>query len=101
MEDVMSNQCENRLSVIGPRREVRRFQNSSWEKIMGARYLEPLEFFPRYVCQFATNVHDLKRLQRLSRHWPGLVLLLDFEINRIKGLAKARAGELEHCELSY
>jgi hypothetical protein len=59
MEDAMRDQCDNRLSVIGPRREVRRFQNSSWEKIMGARYLEPLEFFPRYVCQFATNVHDL------------------------------------------
>jgi hypothetical protein len=29
------------------------------------------------------------------------VLLLDYEMNRIKGLAKARAGELEHCEIGY
>jgi len=68
------------------------------------RFPEPLEFSPcRFVCQFETNPHDLQRLQDLSRRWPGLVLLLDFEISkqRIKRLAKARAGELENCEISY
>jgi len=57
----------------------------------------------RFVGQFETDGHDLKRLQRLSRLHPGLVLLLDFEAfpGRIKGLAKAKAGELEHCEISY
>jgi hypothetical protein len=63
-----------------------------------------LELSPRrFVCQFETPTHDLKRLQRLSRSHPRLVLLLDFEAfpGRIKGLAKAAAGELEHCEISY
>jgi len=48
-------------------------------------------------------VRDLKRLRLLSRSYPGLVLLLDFELfpERIKGLAKAKAGELEHCEIGY
>ena len=94
--------CDCRLTVIGSKRDVRRFQASAWEKILCVRYPEPLEFSPcRFVCQFQTNTHELKRLQALSRCWGGLVLLLDFEIGRTKGLAKARAGELEHCEIGY
>jgi len=100
----MRSRCENRLTVLGTKREIQRFQNSAWERHLLARYLEPLELSPRrFVCQFETDPHDLKRLQSLSRRWPGLVLLLDFELTRrrIKGLAKARAGELEHCEIGY
>ena len=100
----MGSRCENRLTVIGAKHEVQRFQNSGWQKSLRIRYPEPLEFSPRrFVCQFDTESHDLRRLQRLSRRWPGLVLLLDFEIarDRIKGIAKARAGGLEHCEISY
>jgi hypothetical protein len=104
MEAAMRSRCECRLTVIGAQRDVQRFQNSAWEKTLRARYAEPLELSPhRFVCQFETPADDLKRLQRLSRSHPGLVLLLDFEAfpGRIKGLAKAKAGELEHCEISY
>lgn len=100
----MRSRCECRLTVLGSRRDVRRFQTSAWEKSLRARYSEPLEFSPcRFVCQFETPTHDLKRLQRVSRSHPGVVLLLDFEAfpERIKGLAKAKAGALEHCEISY
>lgn len=98
----MHDWCYNRLSVTGSRRDVRRFQNSSWEKTLRARHAEPLEFSPRrFACQFQTASHDLKRLQSLSRRRPGLVLLLDYEMGRTKGLAKAKAGQLEHCEISY
>jgi hypothetical protein len=100
----MHSRCENRLTVLGAKREVQRFQNSPWERHLRARYPEPLEFSPRrFVCLFETDPHELQRLQTLSRRWPGLVLLLDFEMarRRIKGLAKAQAGELEHCEIGY
>ena len=98
----MGSRCENRLTVIGAKHEVQRFQKSGWQKSLRIRYPEPLEFSPRrFVCQFDTESHDLRRLQRLSRRWPGLVLLLDFEVGRIKGIAKAQAGELEHCEIGY
>lgn len=100
----MNERCQNRLTVIGAKPVVQRFQNSAWEKSLRVRYLEPLEFSPRrFVCQFETDPHDLRRLQTLSRRWPGLVLLLDFELTqrRIKGVARARAGELEHCEIGY
>jgi hypothetical protein len=96
--------CECRLTVLGSQRDVRRFQNSAWKKSLRARYYDPLQLSPcRFAGQFETDGHDLKRLQRLSRSHPGLVLLLDFELvkPRIKGLAKAKAGELEHCEISY
>ena len=98
--------CECRLTVIGTKRDVQRFQASAWEKSLRVRYPEPLELSPcRFVGQFETGTPDLLllRLQRLSWSHPGLVLLLDFEAfpERIKGLAKAKAGELEHCEISY
>ena len=96
--------CECRLTVVGSKRDVQRFQNSAWEKSLRARYYDPLQLSPcRFVGQFETDGHDLKRLQRLSRSHPGLVLLLDYEMfpARIKGLAKAVAGELEHCEIGY
>ncbi len=98
----MRSRCENRLTVIGPKRDLRRFQVSDWQRRLRARHADVLQFSPcRFVCQFETDPHDLKRLQTLSRRWPGLVLLLDYEVGRIKGLAKAMAGELEHCEISY
>jgi len=96
--------CECRLTVLGTKRDVRRFQASAWEKSLRARYYDPLELSPcRFACHFETVGHDLKRLRLLSRSYPGLVLLLDFELfpERIKGLAKAKAGELEHCEIGY
>ena len=101
----MRSRCENRLTVIGSPRDVQSFQNSAWAKILRACHAEPLEFPPgRFVCQFETiKAPHWPRHGRLSRCWPGLVLLLDYEVagQRIKGLAKAKAGELEHCEIGY
>ena len=94
--------AENRLTVLGPKRDVRRFQNSAWKKSLHARYSDPLQLSPcRFVCQFETESNPLTALQRLSRSYPGLVFLLDYETTRCKGLAKAKAGELEHCEIGY
>jgi hypothetical protein len=92
------------MSADGDWHEVQRFRASAWEKVLRARYYDPLELSPcRFVCQFEIGTPDLLRLRRLSKSQPGLVLLLDFESfpGRIKGLAKAKAGELEHCEISY
>jgi hypothetical protein len=105
----MRSRCECRLTVIGSKRDVQKFQASAWEKSLRACYADPLELSPcRFACQFETvapncEVPHWPRLCRLSRSHPGLVLLLDFEAfpARIKGLAKARAGALEHCEIGY
>ncbi len=98
----MRNRCECRLTVIGVKQDVAAFQRSHWLIQLQGRYQDPLELSPRrFVCVFETDGHDLSRLQKLSRRWPGLVFLLDYEVRRIKGLAKAKGGELEHCEIGY
>lgn len=98
----MPSVCENRLTVVGSQRDLPLFKNSSWDASLQARYLELLESSPcRFVCQYETDTHHLKRLQSLSRRWPGLVFLLDYEFRRSKGLAKAKGGKLEYAEVRY
>ena len=90
---------QNRLTVVG---RVRAFQNSAWLMALSGRHAEPLEFGPtRFACQFETTESPLPALRRLSRLHPGLVFLLDYETNRIKGLAKAKAGRLIHHQIRY
>ena len=94
----------NRLTVIGPKAQLQRFHRSAWAKSLGARFCETLENAPeRFACQFETEDAPLGPLRRLSRRFPGLTLLLDYENEsiRTKGLAKAAAGKLEHCQLNY
>jgi hypothetical protein len=100
----MSNPWSNRLTVIGSKRQVQRFRKSNWNTSLCARHCELLENSPtRFACEFKTERLLPESLRKLSRRWPRLTLLLDFEseTKRIKGLAKAKAGELEHCEINY
>jgi len=94
-----------RLSLIDVKGTAAKYaENPRWIKDMGACHIEWLEFSPeRHVCQFETELPPVERLRRVSRRWSRLTLLLDFEdeTNRIKGLAKAKAGEVEHCEINY
>jgi hypothetical protein len=92
----------NRLTVIGGGRALRRFQNGVWLAAIHGRYADPLEFSPiRFVCQFETLKNPLPAFQQLSRRWPGLVLLLDYETTRCKGLARAKAGRLTQHRIRY
>ena len=94
----------NRLAVLGSKRQVGLFQKSNWERLLRARFAELLENSPgRFACQFETESASVKSLSRLSRRWPWLTFLLDYQIeeSRIKGLAKAQGGKLDHCEISY
>jgi hypothetical protein len=96
--------CDNRLTVIGPVTQVRKFVKSEWDITLGARHGEFLENSPgRYVCQFKTQGLPLAKLQRLSGQWLRLVLLLDYELQakRIKGLAMARGNQLENHQIKY
>jgi len=72
--------------------------------VLVAKRSELLESSPgRFSCHFETKTPPLDSLKRLSRRWPGLVLLLDYEVEaeRIKGLAKAKAGILESHQIQY
>ncbi len=94
----------NRLTVLGSNRQVELFQQSNWERRLHAPFSELLEYSPgRFACQFETESAPLKSLRQLSRRWPRLKFLLDYEIeaSRIKVLAKATGGQLEHHQIRY
>ena len=96
----------NRITVAGDRRQLRTFQNSDWLPVFAGCHAELMELLPpRFVCYFETATHPLPALQRLSRSNPGLVFLLEYEVDtkrtRIKGLAKAIAGRLTHYQVRY
>jgi hypothetical protein len=90
---------QNRLTVVG---RLRAFQNSDWLTMLNGRHVEPLEFGRnRFTCQFETTQNPLPALRRLSRLYPRLIFLLDYESDRIKGLAKAKAGRLISFRIRY
>ncbi len=99
---ILWNNC---LTILGPARTVNRFYHGDdWEKTLGARHLEGLELCAaRHRCEFKTTGRILIELQSVSQLWPRLVFLLDYEgeSERVKGLAKIKAGQIESCEISY
>ena len=100
----MDNRCINRMTVLGSKEQVQRFLKSKWERRLHARYCEWIENFPcRVVCLFETDDPPLESLSKLSRGWPQLTLMVDYEIERqrIKGLAKTQEGQTSHCEFGY
>jgi len=97
--------CNNRLTVVGPRANVKAFSESAWEAAVEAKHVEVLEIFPkRAAWQFETEAKPpLIWLLEISSRWPGLVFFLDYETEkfRLKGLAKAKGGAVEHYRINY
>jgi hypothetical protein len=96
--------CHNRLLLIGPARELKRFDRSAWKTKARARYIDILECSAtRLAFQFETTKAPTQYIKAASLNWPKLIFLLDYEIEEwcIKGLAKARRGELESCIVNY
>jgi len=95
--------CRNWLTIIGPACTVARFAGSdNWEKALRVRHVEWLELSPgHHVCEFATVGRPLEALEKLSRTWSTLILIMDYECGRSMGLVKAAKGEIEGCEVSY
>jgi hypothetical protein len=63
-----------------------------------------MENFPRrHVSLFETDEPPLEPLVSLSRRWPVLTFLLEYELEseRIKGLAKAKDRKLIRHEVRY
>jgi len=96
--------ANNCLTIIGNRQQVRFFQGRDWNRRLAARFIELIENSPRrFSVVFMTEAPPLKSLTKLSVRWPSLVLLLDYEVQteRVKGLAKAKAGQLQHYKIDY
>ena len=100
----MDAYCQNRLTIVGPAKDLRRFyRDERWMKAAGARHIELLEHSPqRHAWQFNTDTPPLAFLRTVSRQW-SLTFLLDYdrEDECLKGLAKATKGRLRHYPVSY
>ena len=92
----------NRLTVFGPNRELKKFLRSRWKKRLRGRFwLLQESLRTRFGCQFETEASPIPSLEALSRIWPHVVLILEFEneTRRVIGLAKAKAGKLEQFQV--
>jgi hypothetical protein len=100
----MDNWSNDRLTVVGPEEDLARFLKSQWYRRLGARHGEMMENFRRrHVGVFETDEPPIEPLRKLSRRWPTLIFMLDYEVQvePIKGLAKLSRGNLTHCQLNY
>ena len=101
----MDSYVINRLTIVGPAKDLQRFyRDERWMAAAGARHIELMEHSPdRHAWQFDTDAPPLPFLRTVSRQWPSLTFLLDYdcEAERLKGLAKARNGRLRHFRVSY
>ena len=95
----------NRLLVVGPALDVTAFERSAdWMEAVGAKHVELLEQAPtRHAWQFETDAPPLKSLRDLSRRWPFLTLVLDYdcEDKRLKGLVRFKHGKSVHSQVLY
>ena len=104
MNDIHKVLTDNRLTVMGPKKQVWLFESTRWKQRLRARFCEPmLRINGRLIWEFKTETPPIQSLRKLSAHWSRLVLLLDYESQREreKGLVKASAGKLEHYSIRY
>src|SRR3974377_12204 len=101
----MDTFCTNRLLIVGPAKDLRRFpRGEHWMAAAGGRHFELMEHSPsRHAWQFDSDAPPLQWLRTISRKWPFLVFLIDYdcEDQRLKGLAKVRNGRLRHFRVNY
>jgi hypothetical protein len=100
----MDNCWHCRLTVLGSKARVERFQKSNWNRHLKASHGDLLENSPgRIAWQFETDDPAFEPMRKLSLRWPKLIFLLDYEVEgqREKGLAKAQAGLMAHSQFEY
>ncbi len=97
--------CQNRLLVVALAGNLKDFdRDADWTAVAGAKHVELLErSAARHAWQFETAAPPLQFLRVLSRQWPSLTFVLDYdcEAKRLKGLARARNGRLIRQSITY
>jgi hypothetical protein len=96
--------CENHLLILGAKSTLKKFQRDDWERVLRARFVELIEISPtRFVCSFETHVLPTVERTRLSRRWPTLTFVIDYEMRgkRIKGLVKLKNKKMESCAINF
>ena len=98
----MNDRWINQLTVFAPQKKLGEFLKTPWERSLSGRFWELRENMRTQVgWQFETESSPIPSVEALSRRWPKLVLVLQWEneTKRMMGLAKARAGRLEQFEV--
>jgi hypothetical protein len=94
----------NKLTVFAPQKELRRFLKRHWENSLRGRFWELQENMrTRIGWQFETESSPVPAIEALSRRWPKIVVILEWdnETKRRMGLVKAKAGKLEQFQVRY
>ncbi len=95
----MDRWCNNRLTVLGPKANLRRFLKTTWDLRLGARHREWIEnSLRRFVCLFETDEPPRQHLRRLSGRWTKVVFLLDYEVESSR--PRCRSGQRTRAECS-
>jgi hypothetical protein len=101
----MSRLIDVRLTVVGEENSLSRFERSGWTESLKARHIELFEHSrSRCVWWYQTQATSpFDRLASVSSRRARLVFLMDYEdqFGRVKGLARAKAGKIDHCQLAY
>jgi hypothetical protein len=100
----MAEWSSSRLMVVGPKAAVKQFRNSDWIKTLQVQHVEELDWSQGlYICLLETHSAPVGELQALSRKWRNLTFLLDYHVEseHLKGLAKAKTGQLDYCQFHY
>ncbi len=97
----MKPYCANRLTVVGRTKEIARFKTKYEPDYLGLALLENSR--TRAAWQFETGEPPLSEIVQISTAWPTLVFILEYdrEDRRIKGLVRAKAGEMQHHIVRY
>ena len=96
----MNGYCQNRLTIVGPAKDLKRFYRDEQWMAAAGRHFELLEHSPtRHAWQFDTDTPPLPFLRTLSRQWTNLTFLLDYDCEAER--LKARKGRLHHYRVSY
>ena len=94
----------NNLTVFAPQKELQMLLKGHWEKSLSGRFWELRENMrTRVGWQFETESSPIPHVAGLSRRWPKLVLVLQWEneTKRTMGLVKGKLGRLEQFEVRY
>jgi hypothetical protein len=101
----MNDYCQHRLLVVGPASDLKALdRDADWTGIPGATDIVLQQHSPtRRVWQFVTEAPALKSLRVISRRWPGLLFLLNYDCEdcRLVGLVRAKNGRLRHHRFKY
>jgi hypothetical protein len=103
--ETVKDYCTHRLLIAGPKHELKQFERKAdWSDIPGASDIALLDRSARRVVWvFVTEVPALSPVRLMSRRWPALLFLLNYDCEdcHLVGLVRAKNGRLTQHRFKY